>query len=80
VTVPDGGTLTPKGDVRAFAEALLAWCSHPERAAAAGHYNRADAVNRFSWAVSAANMLAVYQRVVDRFADQQGAPIAAVAS
>ena len=77
LTAPDGGSLTPKGDAQAFADALLTWLSSPERAAAAGRYNRHDAVTHFSWAASAAHMLAVYQRVVDQFARR---PAAAVAS
>lgn len=80
VTTPDGGSLTPKGDAAVFADALLSWLSNSDRAAAAGRYNRHDAVTHFSWAVSAVTMLAVYQRVVDQFARQPRAPIAAVAS
>lgn len=74
VTPPDGGSLTPKGDAAAFAAAMLAWLSNRGQAAAAGHYNRLEAVARFSWPVSAANMLAVYQRVVDEFSRRR--PIA----
>lgn len=77
VTTPTGGSLTPKGDAQAFAAAMRGWLSNKDRAAAAGHYNRLEAVARFSWAVSAANMLAVYQRVVDQFAR---GPARAVAS
>lgn len=68
VTPPEGGSLTPKGDAEAFAAAMLSWLSNREQAVAAGQYNRLEAVARFSWKVSAANMLAVYQRVVDQFA------------
>ena len=68
VTPPEGGSLTPKGEAEAFAAAMLSWLSNREQAAAAGHDNRLEAVARFSWKVSAANMLAVYQRVVDQFA------------
>jgi glycosyltransferase involved in cell wall biosynthesis len=77
VTPPAGGTLTPKGDAPALAAALLDWLSHPNRAAVAGSYNRQETLTRFSWTLSAQNMLAVYQRVVDQFARQ---PAAAVAS
>jgi glycosyltransferase involved in cell wall biosynthesis len=68
VTPPHNGLLTPKGDALAFAEALVHFLSDPARAAAVGGRNRRDAVERFSWAASARNMLAVYQRVVDDFA------------
>jgi len=68
VTPPAGGTLTPKGDTPAFAAALVDWLTNPERALAAGRFNRQDTLERFSWAASAANMLAVYQRVVGQFA------------
>ncbi len=76
VTPPDGGSLTPKGEAQPFAEAIGAWLSDRERAAAAGRYNRDAAVARFCWPASAANMLAVYQRVVDRFARDRH-PVAA---
>lgn len=67
VTPPTGGALTPKGDAQAFAAALLAQLSNAERSAAAGRFNRQQALARFSWDASAAHMLAVYQRVVDQF-------------
>jgi glycosyltransferase involved in cell wall biosynthesis len=68
VTPPENGTLTPKGDVQALARGLLEYLANPERAAHVGARNRQDAVERFSWATSAANMRAVYQRVIDDFA------------
>jgi glycosyltransferase involved in cell wall biosynthesis len=71
VTPPAGGTLTPKGDAPAFAAALVDWLSNRDRAAAAGRYNRQDTLERFSWAVSARNMLAVYERVVRQFAHRR---------
>lgn len=70
VTPPDAGTLTPPRDPAALATALLDWLSHPERATAAGAHNRQDAVRRFSWSASAANMHAVYDRVIAQFAER----------
>jgi glycosyltransferase involved in cell wall biosynthesis len=72
VTPPENGTLTPKGDPHAFARALLEYLSNPAGARAVGAHNRRDAVERFSWATSAANMRAVYQRVIDEFARARG--------
>ena len=67
VTPPANGLLTPKGDASAFARALLHYTSNIEHARAVGAHNRRDAVERFSWATSAANMKAVYQRIIDGF-------------
>jgi len=78
VTPPDNGTLTPKGDPSMFAAALLSILSDGDRSKEIGRHNRNTAVRRFSWAASATEMLAVYQRVIDDFARAKGA--AAVAS
>jgi phosphatidylinositol alpha-1,6-mannosyltransferase len=67
VTPGVNGTLTPKGDAGAFARALLEYLTDRPRAAVVGERNRRDSVERFSWATSAANMRAVYQRVIDDF-------------
>lgn len=72
VTPPENGTLTPKGDAQAFAHALLEYLSSADRARAVGGNNRRAAVERFSWAASAANMRAVYQRVIDDFTRARG--------
>jgi phosphatidylinositol alpha-1,6-mannosyltransferase len=72
ITPPENGTLTPKGDAHAFARALLEYLSDPVRARAVGARNRATAVERFSWAASAAHMRAVYQRIIDDFAQRRG--------
>lgn len=72
VTSPANGLLTPKGDADAFAAALLTLLNDPHRSRVTGYHNRHDAVTRFSWAVSAARMRAVYQRVVDEFAGRRG--------
>lgn len=76
VTMPDGGLLTPKGDADAFAHAMLTLLSNREQAAATGRHNREQTLSRFSWAASAANMLAVYQRVVDEFARRRPVAVA----
>jgi glycosyltransferase involved in cell wall biosynthesis len=80
VTPTANGLLTPKGDARAFADALLAFISDPDRARTTGQHNRHDAVTRFSWAVSAARMRDVYTRVIDEFAGRRPRPRQAVAS
>jgi phosphatidylinositol alpha-1,6-mannosyltransferase len=76
MTPPAGGTLTPKGDAPAFAAALLDWLSNPDRAAVAGKHNRQETLTRFSWTISAQNMLAVYQRVVGQFARRDSVAVA----
>jgi glycosyltransferase involved in cell wall biosynthesis len=76
VTPAAGGTLTPKGDAPAFAAALLEWLSNRDRRAAAGRFNRQDTLARFSWSISAQNMLAVYQRVVREFAQRATVAVA----
>jgi glycosyltransferase involved in cell wall biosynthesis len=68
VRPPGNGLLTPKGDAPAFADALLTLLADAERARVIGRQNRADAVDKFSWAASAARMRDVYARVIDEFA------------
>ena len=68
---PANGLLTPKGDAPAFADALLTLLNDAERACAIGRRNRTDAVERFSWAASAARMRDVYARVIAEFAGRQ---------
>jgi glycosyltransferase involved in cell wall biosynthesis len=67
VTDPRNGRLTPKGDARAFADAIASYLDDEPRARATGEANRADAVSRFSWAASAAAMRDVYADIIDRF-------------
>ena len=72
VTPPANGLLTPRGDASAFAAALLTYLDDDARARETGRRNRHDAVTRFSWAVSAAQMRDVYERVIRDFAQRQG--------
>jgi glycosyltransferase involved in cell wall biosynthesis len=76
VTSPENGTLTPKGDESAFAEALLALLRDPIRAKAMCDYNRTTAIRQFSWTASASEMLSVYRRIVDDFARRKPAAVA----
>jgi glycosyltransferase involved in cell wall biosynthesis len=64
LTPPENGLLVPKGSRIDLAAALGDLLDDRARAAAMGHRNREAAVTRFSWAVSASRMLAVYERVV----------------
>jgi glycosyltransferase involved in cell wall biosynthesis len=64
VTPDVNGLLVPKGSRQAFAAALARCLDNPVYARALGERNRADAVERFSWEVSASRMLAVYERIV----------------
>jgi glycosyltransferase involved in cell wall biosynthesis len=74
--VPEvNGLLVPKGSRVAFAAALGRCLDSPVYARAMGERNRADAVERFSWEVSAARMLAVYERIIGT----KGARVAAIA-
>ena len=61
---PRNGLLVEKGSRGALADALETYLANPSIAAATGRQNRADAVEKFSWQVSAARMLAVFERVV----------------
>jgi glycosyltransferase involved in cell wall biosynthesis len=64
--VPEvNGLLVPKGSRPDFAAALGKYLDNPVFARTTGRTNRAAAVERFSWAVSAARMLAVYERIIE---------------
>src|SRR6185369_14719220 len=64
--VPEvNGLLVPKGSRQGFAAALARCLDNPVYARAMGERNRAAAVERFSWEMSAARMLAVYERIID---------------
>lgn len=71
VTPPENGLLTPNGDASAFAAALLSVLSDADRARAIGRHNRTTALRRFSWAASADQLLSVYERVIEDFADRR---------
>jgi glycosyltransferase involved in cell wall biosynthesis len=63
--VPDvNGLLVRKGSREDFAAALARCLDNPVYARAMGERNRAETVERFSWEVSAARMLAVYERII----------------
>jgi glycosyltransferase involved in cell wall biosynthesis len=47
-----------------MAAALRVYLDDPARAAETGRANRADAIARFSWSVSASRMLSVYERII----------------
>jgi glycosyltransferase involved in cell wall biosynthesis len=78
--VPEvNGLLVPKGSRPDFAAALAQYLDNPVYARATGARNRATAVDRFSWAVSAARMLAVYERIVGAHGDGRVERVAATA-
>jgi glycosyltransferase involved in cell wall biosynthesis len=78
--VPEvNGLLVPKGSRADFADALATYFDQPVLARATGRTNRATAVERFSWAVSAARMLAVYERIVGAHGDRRAGRVAATA-
>lgn len=62
---PEGGAIVPRGDAAALARALVQYVKSPTEARAAGVFNRGKAATEFSWTASAAQLLAVYQRVLD---------------
>jgi glycosyltransferase involved in cell wall biosynthesis len=64
VEPPRNGLLVAKGARAELAAALRVFLDDPVRAARTGRTNRDDAVSRFSWSVSAARMLSVYERVI----------------
>jgi glycosyltransferase involved in cell wall biosynthesis len=78
VTDPRNGRLTPKGDARAFADAIAGYLDDEPVARATGEINRADAVSRFSWAASAARMRDVYADIIDGFRGDARTPQARV--
>jgi len=78
--VPEvNGLLVPKGSRPDFAAALARYLDNPVYARATGGRNRATAVERFSWAISAARMLAVYERIVGAHGDGRAERVAATA-
>jgi glycosyltransferase involved in cell wall biosynthesis len=78
--VPEvNGLLVPKGSRPGFAAALAEYLDNPVYARATGGRNRATAVERFSWAISAARMLAVYERIVGAHGDGRTERVAATA-
>jgi len=62
---PEGGAIVPRGDAAALTRALARYVTSPSEARAAGVFNRGKAASDFSWSASAAQLLAVYRRVVD---------------
>jgi len=64
VDPPRNGLLVPKGSRAELAAALRSMLADRAGAEAIGRQNRDDSVAKFSWPVSAARMLAVYERVV----------------
>ena len=76
VAGPRNGLLTPKGDARAFADAIGRYLDDEALARSTAHANRLDAVTRFSWAMSAARMRDVYREIIDEFRGER--PAAAV--
>jgi len=73
VDEPEGGAIVPRGDAAALARALERYVVSPSESRAAGVYNRRKAASEFSWPASAAQLLAVYQRVAGRQATEQRA-------
>jgi len=73
------GLLVPKGSRPDFATALGRYLDHPADARATGERNRVTAVERFSWAVSSARMLAVYERIIGARRVRRDDPVAATA-
>lgn len=63
---PAGGAIVPARDAPAMADAIERYLHSPEAARAAGAYNRRRASTDFSWRASAARLLDVYRRVLER--------------
>ena len=59
------GLLVPPGDVAGFAAAIATLHADPARRAAMGRAARERAVNRFSWAATAAATVEVYRRAIE---------------
>lgn len=70
---PEGGTVVARGDATAFARALERYVVSRSERRAAGAYNRRKAASDFSWAASAAQLLAVYRRVTAARSTEQRA-------
>jgi glycosyltransferase involved in cell wall biosynthesis len=64
---PRNGLLVPKGSRGELAAAIDRYLGDAALASATGRQNRADAVERFSWHVSASRMLAVFERIVGSY-------------
>jgi glycosyltransferase involved in cell wall biosynthesis len=64
VTPPRNGALVAKGSSGEMAASIDRYLGDAALAAATGRQNRGDAVERFSWPVSASRMLAVFERIV----------------
>ena len=64
---PRNGLLVPKGSRKELAAAIGTVLEDRARARDIGRRNREDALAKFSWAVSAARMLAVYERVIGEY-------------
>ena len=65
---PRNGLLVPKGSRAGLTGALRTFVDDGDRAKQTGRRNREDAMARFSWSVSAARMLSVYERIVSAHA------------
>ena len=59
------GVLVPAGDVRGFADAIVALLADPRRRAAMSEAARTRAVEKFSWAATAEATARVYRRAID---------------
>ena len=64
IVPPRNGLLIEKGSRDGLAASLETYLADRSMATATGRRNRADAVEKFSWSVSAARMLAVFERIV----------------
>ncbi len=69
VDVDRGGSLIPRGDAPAMANALSEWLADSDRRRAASAFNRQLVLERFSWRASAERLLEVYRDVLDRRRD-----------
>jgi len=76
---PRNGLLVPKGSRAGLAEAIRTFVDDGARTNATGVRNREDAVAKFSWSVSAARMLSVYERIVAAHAHHAAARRPAIA-
>jgi glycosyltransferase involved in cell wall biosynthesis len=73
------GMLIEKGSRAALAAALESYLGDAAAAAATGRQNRADALEQFSWSVSAARMLSVFERIVEAHRGAAAAGVRATA-
>jgi glycosyltransferase involved in cell wall biosynthesis len=76
---PRNGLLVAKGSRADFAAALSVFLEDRTRARETGLANRQDAVERFSWNISATRMLSVYERIVTAHRSQTRHPLPATA-